>query len=175
MSMRNHISHLTSTCFCVQRQIRCLDRLQAVQNAAVSLIVGAIKFDRVTTVTSLLRERHWLPVKQRITFKMPVMTYKCVHGTTAKYLADYIRPPSSATADLHLRLTSSSRLFVPRLKTAAGDRCFAVTGPRLWNSLPTLSHQQAPWSFKKKQLKIFYLEQRDHMIDTYCWHFLLTL
>jgi len=102
-----------------------LNRLQAAQNAAVGLIVGARKFDHVTP---LLRERHWLPVEQRITYKMAVMTYKCVHGTTADYLADYIRPPSSATAKLHLHSTSSGRLFMPRSKTAAGDRSFAVAG-----------------------------------------------
>jgi len=46
---------------------RCdLDALQAVQNAAVKLVAGARKFDHVTP---LLRERHWLPVQQRITFK----------------------------------------------------------------------------------------------------------
>jgi len=92
-------------------------RLQAVQNAAVRLIAGARKIDHVTP---LLRERHWLPVKQRITFKVAVMTYKCVHGTTADYLADYIRPLSSATANLHLRSTSSCCPFVPPSKTAAG-------------------------------------------------------
>jgi len=75
-----------------------LNRLQAVQNAAVRLIAGARKFYHVTP---LLRERHWLPVEQRITFKLAVMTYKCVHGTTADYLADYIRPPLSATANVY--------------------------------------------------------------------------
>jgi len=94
-----------------------LDRLQAVQNTAVSLIAGARKFNHVTP---LVRERHWLPVEQRISFKMAVMTYKCIHGTTANYLADYIQPPSSATANLHLRSTSSCRLFVPWSKTADG-------------------------------------------------------
>jgi len=119
MFMSNHISRLTSTCFGVLRQIRCirhsvssrartilvtcfvyarldycnaiftglprynLDRLQAVQNAAVRLIVGVRKFDHVTP---LLCERHWLPVEQRITFKMAIM---CVHGTTAGYLAHH--------------------------------------------------------------------------------------
>jgi len=129
-----------------------LDRLQAVQNAAVRIIAGARKFDHVTPS---LRERHWLPVEQRITFKMAVMTYKCVHGTTADYLADYIRPPSSATANLHLHSTSSGRLFVPRSKTAAGDRSFAVAGPRSWNSLPTSITSAGSLAIFKKQLKTF--------------------
>jgi len=95
-----------------------LDLLQAVQNAAVRLITGARKFDHVTP---LLHERHWLLVEQHITFKTAVTTYKCIHGTTADYLADYIMPQSSVTANLHLRSTSSGRLFVPRSNTAAGD------------------------------------------------------
>jgi len=182
MSMSNHISHLTSTCFGVLRQIRCirrrlfsrartmlvtcfifarldycnamfmglprydLDRLQAIQNAAVRLIAGARKFD---LVIPLLRERHWLPVEQRITFTKAVMTYKYVHSTTADYLEDYIQPPSSATANLHLRSSSSGRLFVPRSKTAAGDRFFAVAGPRLWNSLPTSITSAGSLTIKK--------------------------
>jgi len=130
-----------------------LDRLQAVQNAAARLISGARKFDHVTP---LLREIHWLPVEQRTIFKMAVMTYKCVHGTTANYLVDYIRPPLSATANLHLRPTSSGRLFVPRSKTAAGDRSFAVAGPRLWNSLPTsMTSPGSLATFKKTIEDIF--------------------
>jgi len=133
MSVRNHISHLTSTCFGVLRQIHCIQRslsshartmlvtcfisarlddcnamfkslpyynldcLQAVQNAAVRLIAGARKFDHVTP---LLREDAGSQSSSCITFKMAVMTYKFVHGTTADYLVDYIRPPSSAIANL---------------------------------------------------------------------------
>jgi len=109
-----------------------------------------------------------LPVEQRITFKRAVMTYKCVHGTTADYLADYIRPPSSATANLHLRSTSSGRLFVLRSKTAAGDRSFAVAGPRLWNSLPTSITSAGSLAIYKKQLKKFLFR------TAYDWHVLFT-
>jgi len=70
--------------------------------------------------------------------KMAVMTYKCVHGTTADYLADYIRPPSSATANLHLmRSTSFGRLSVPRSKTAA------ARGPIHCSCWSTLVEQSA--------------------------------
>ncbi len=94
---------------------RCdLDALQAVQNAAVKLVAGARKFDHVTP---LLRERHWLPVQQRIIFKTAVIMYKCVHCMTADYLADYIRQQSSSAADMRLRSASSGRLFVPRSRS----------------------------------------------------------
>jgi len=179
-SMRNHISHLTSTCFGVLRQIRCmrrrlssrarimlitcfvfgwldycnamfmglprheLVRLQAVKNAAVRLIAGAGKFDHVTP---LLRERHWLLVEQRITFKMAVMTYKCVHGTTADYLADYIR---------HHRLQLPTYIRgqpVPAVACGASVKD-CPRGPILMvhvcgTACLPLSYQQVPWPFSK--------------------------
>ena len=44
---------------------RLLDKLQSLQNAAARLVTGARKFDRITPV---MRELHWLPVRQRIIF-----------------------------------------------------------------------------------------------------------
>ncbi len=64
------------------------------------LTAEARKFDHVTP---LLRDRHSLPVQQRVTFETAVIMYKCVHGMTADYLADYIRQPSSSAADMRLR------------------------------------------------------------------------
>ena len=122
------------------------------QNAAVRLITGARKFDHVTP---LLRDRHWLPVQERITFKTAVMTYKCIHGMTADYLAEYIRPPTSAAADMRLRSASSGRLYVPRSKTTAGDRSYAVAGPRSWNSLPTSVTSAGSLAVYIKNLKTF--------------------
>ena len=166
--MRDHVSRLTSTCFGVLRQIRCirrnltrrslavlvtcfvfvrldycnatlvdlprceLNRLQAVQNAAVRLVAGASRFDHVTP---LLRERHWLPVHLRVTYKLAVMVFKCLAATTADYLTAFTHPPESATS-LRLRSANVRQLHVPRTRTAYGDRAFAVAGPRLWNSLP---------------------------------------
>ena len=43
-----------------------LQRLQSVQNAAARLVTGARRSDRMTPI---LRQLHWLPVRQRITFK----------------------------------------------------------------------------------------------------------
>jgi len=177
MSMRQHITQLSSNCFGILRQVRSirrsltdhartmlvtcfisarldycnaafaglphrdLDRLQSVQNAAVRLISGARKYDHVTP---LLFERHWLPVYQRVVFKLCVMTFKIVNITSPSYLQEYIRPlASSSSTSLRLRSADNGRLFVPRSRTVAGDRAFAVAGPRNWNSLP-VSVRSAP-------------------------------
>jgi len=42
-----------------------LRKLRAVQNAAARVVTGARKFDHITPV---LRELHWLPVRQRIKY-----------------------------------------------------------------------------------------------------------
>jgi len=49
-----------------------LDRLQSVMNTAARLIVGAKKQDHIKRV---LRDRfHWLPVPQRVQFKLCLLT-----------------------------------------------------------------------------------------------------
>ena len=40
------------------------------------------------------------------------------------------------TGHSHLRSTNTGLLTVPRTPTTYGDRCFAVSGPVMWNSLP---------------------------------------
>jgi len=61
-------------------------RLQAVQNAAARLISGTRRSEHITPV---LRQLHWLPVRQRIIeFKMAVLVYKALNGFSPQYLAD---------------------------------------------------------------------------------------
>jgi len=62
-----------------------LKKLQAIQNAAAWVVTRARKFDNITPV---LRELHWLPVRQRIRYKLTMTVYKCLHGLAPTYLAD---------------------------------------------------------------------------------------
>ena len=62
-----------------------LDRLQRVQNAAARLVTGTRKYDHITPVLSAL---HWLPVRQRIIYKVALLMYKCVHSLAPLYLAE---------------------------------------------------------------------------------------
>ena len=51
-------------------------RLQSCLNAAARLVVDAGKYDYITAV---LRDVvHWLPVEQRITFKVAALAFDCV-------------------------------------------------------------------------------------------------
>jgi len=50
-----------------------LKKIQAVQNAAARVVTGARKFDHITP---MLRDLHWLPVRQRIKYKLAITVYK---------------------------------------------------------------------------------------------------
>ena len=60
-----------------------LAKLQSVQNAAARLITRTRKFEHITLV---LRDLHWLPVKQRVAFKVATLVYKCLHGLDSTVL-----------------------------------------------------------------------------------------
>ena len=51
-------------------------KLQAVLNCAARLILGKQKYDHATP---LLIQLHWLPVSQRIVFKILLLTFKALN------------------------------------------------------------------------------------------------
>jgi len=88
-------------------------------------------------LVALLRELHWLKVPQRIQFRLCVLTYRCLHGSAASYLAETIHRASSR-ATRHLRSANKSTLLVPSTRRSTlGDRAFPAAAARALNSLPT--------------------------------------
>ena len=62
-----------------------MQQLQAVQNATARLITGARRSDHISPV---LRQLHWLPVRQRVQFKLAVLVFKALHGQAPQCLTD---------------------------------------------------------------------------------------
>ena len=108
-----------------------IQRLQAVQNAAARLIYRKRKFDEVT---SLLKKLHWLPVSQRIMYKLLITTYRCIHGLAPSYLSRHI---VSYVPTRSLRSQNLGRIVVPPPSRLVhfGDRAFCQVAPKLWNDL----------------------------------------
>ena len=131
-----------------------IQRLQYVLNAAAIIITCKRKFDHVTP---LLIELHWLPVRQRIVFKILLYTFKALHGATPTYLTELIRPyiPRRAlrSADQLLLEQSTHKLKL------IGLRAFSVCAPYLWNSLPFEIKSSASVSIFKAKLKTYLFRQ----------------
>jgi len=111
-----------------------LDRLQSVLNTAARLLVGTKKHDSIRHV---LRDRlHWVPVQQRVQFKLCLVTFKALHGLAPTYLADMCQPVASVGSRERLRSATRGDLVISPTVTYFNARSFAVAGPKAWNQLP---------------------------------------
>jgi len=126
-----------------------LSSLQRIQNTAARLVLKKKKFDHVSP---LLRSLHWLPVANRIEYKLNILCYKAIHKAAPSYLCDNI---SFYTPARTLRSVSDPlSLQIPRYKlSSVGRRSFAVSGPTSWNKLPLSLRQQPTLSAFKTNLK----------------------
>ena len=125
-----------------------IQKLQRVQSVAARLISGHRKYDHITPV---LKDIHWLPVVQRINFKVVITVYKAIHNTAPAYLQELIVPyvPSRG-----LRSQEHNLLCVPFTRsTMAGSRAFSIAGPTLWNALPQYLRDISDIANFKRQLK----------------------
>ena len=107
--------------------------MQRVQNAAARLIFQESKFSHVTP---LLRSLHWLPLTQRIHFKLLLIIFKAIHGHAPSYISDLILV--WRTGRYNLRTSHSLFLNFSLIGSSAtfGDRSFHMAAPKLWDSLP---------------------------------------
>ena len=125
-----------------------LQRLQRVLNCTARVVYQSNKYDHITT---LLMELHWLPVEQRINFKILLITYKALNGQAPTYITDllsYYRPARP------LRSSTQNLLRNPRYNLKNyGGRSFAVAAPRLWNALPLAVKNSNSVDIFKRQLK----------------------
>ena len=107
-------------------------QLQRVQNAAAKLITRNKKHDHVTP---LLHDLHWLPIEDRIIFKVLLLAYKSLNDVGPVYLKDlqhFYKPP------FNLRSADESlKLIILRTKLSTyGDIDLSVTSEVEWNKLP---------------------------------------
>ena len=86
-------------------------------------------------ITPTLRQLHWLPIPQRITFKIAFITFKTLHHKQPAYLAELLTPRHDTS---HNTRSSDSPNFlsVPKIYSEQGRRSFLYAAPTVRNSLP---------------------------------------
>jgi len=105
-----------------------------VQNAAGRLTFKACRQDHIQP---LLRRLHWLRMPERVSFRLAVLVYCCLHGFAPGYLASDLQRVSHLSARRRLRSSTTSALVAPRsVRSTIGDRTFPATAASVWNSLP---------------------------------------
>jgi hypothetical protein len=110
------------------------DRLQRLQDCAARCLTGSNL--RGSSLRPILKQLHWLPIVERVEYKLLMLTYKVLYLDGPAYLRDQI---SFYTPDRVLRSTASDHYLLREPKTelvSGGDRSFSKGSPVLWNSLP---------------------------------------
>jgi Reverse transcriptase (RNA-dependent DNA polymerase)/Endonuclease/Exonuclease/phosphatase family len=108
-----------------------LNRLQVVQNALARVVVPSVR--RNHHISPTLKKLHWLPIRQRIKFKIASLTFKTLNFKQPSYLTELIKVQDYPR---NLRSSNKRQLLVPFIKTAQGRRAFSYAAPTIWNSLP---------------------------------------
>jgi hypothetical protein len=111
-----------------------LEPLQRVQNAAARLVMNLKPSDHITPA---LFHLHWLPVKQRISYKLCLMVFKSLNNQAPSYLSELFHPISNIPQRSTLRSATTLDLDIPRTRLHFGERAFSVAGAREWNNLPS--------------------------------------
>jgi len=108
---------------------RNFDRLQRVQNSLARLVTQA---PRRSSATDLRRQLHWLPIRQRVSFKFVTITSRAIHTGTPTYLACELHRHQPLRA---LRSGTTTTLHRPHAFSDFDKHSFAVSAPATWNNI----------------------------------------
>ena len=102
----------------------------------------------------MFKQLHWLPIKQRIIYKIAVSCYKCLKGSSPIYLQEFLE---IYTPKRTLRSSSDKSIFKIPSKHYKfyGERSFDFAGPQVWNSLPKTIRESPSLNIFKSNLKTY--------------------
>src|SRR6218665_2200986 len=80
---------------------------------------------------------HWLPLRQRIEFRVAVPVWYSLKGQASAYPTDLCCPSLSTCSTRHLHSAQQDLLHVPFARSSTiQNRAFSLVGPLVWNGLP---------------------------------------
>ena len=109
----------------------CMNKLQRFQNQAAKVVLKKKKRDHISP---LFIKLHWLPLKARISYKIALLCFKCIHKRAPSYLQDLIEVHTPTRS---LRSSRQCLLKIPKKGSCRfAGRSFTHAAPAMWNSLP---------------------------------------
>ena len=102
-------------------------RLQTPINTAARIVSGRSRFSRITNFVR--DDLHWLPVSQRVSFKIATSVY----NIAPQYITDMIASSTTVIRRDGMRSSSKLSLIVPRHVTKFAERALTAVGSSLCN------------------------------------------
>ena len=130
-------------------------RLQRVQDSLAKTVVAAPQF---VSASAARRSLHWLSIRQRVRYKLAVVSFKAYHTGAPNYLSVLLQDYCPTR---RLRSSSSLLLSVPRVSLQMTTRGFAHAAPSTWNFLDLSVRSIPTLPAFKRHLKT-YLMSADH-------------
>ena len=93
-----------------------------------------LKQDKYGSSTAARHQLHWLPVEERIKFKLLTLVYKCLNDQVPIHLQKLLEYQEAEKETM----SSGRRLLkIPKSKHKTFlNRPFTISGPKLWSKLP---------------------------------------
>ena len=100
---------------------------------------------------------HWLPIIQRVDYKIALMTFKCLNNLEPDYLSELVMPYKP---DRSLRSSKQFLLKVLRCRTKTlGPRAITSSVPQVWYRLPESVRRARSVDIFKDELKTFLFKE----------------
>ena len=134
-----------------------LRKLQVVQNSLARVVTGLKRREHIQPA---LKRLHWLPINERIQYKVALITHKVVSTQQPSYLSDIV---SIYRPTRPLRSASQQRLSGQVTKTKGAENSFSCASTTIWNKLPLDLRMEGNIKTFKSKLKTFLFQSAYRM------------
>ena len=127
-----------------------IKKLQKIQNSAARIITNTLRSEHISPSLKFL---HWLPVNERITYKIAITVYKSLNNLAPLYLSELI---SKYLPSRNLRSSHNNLLVTRRINRASyGGRGYSYAASHIWNLIPDFVKNSSSLNIFKNKLKTF--------------------
>ena len=128
-----------------------LSKLQRVQNTLARIVTRS---SRNTSISPVLKDLHWLPIRSRISFKIGLIVYKALKFNSPPSLRCLL---SLRSLSANIRSVTPTTLNLGSFAKSYGTKAFSNYAPKLWNDIPEkIRCFTSVMSFRKKLKTLFF-------------------
>ena len=136
-----------------------IKKLQKVQNSCVRFLFGGKVIKKWDSVTPFLKKAHFLPIRQRIEYKIALTVFKCINNIAPAYLTKCINIKSQPVRVLRTDQDYFVLNIPPAPSYCRTERSFSHCGPSVWNQLSYELRTVTDTMVFKKKLKTHLFEK----------------